>query len=410
MKNELTLTEHYRKLLNLEDPWFVSDIDLDTDRLKLRIKISTKKGVKLPCPVCGKFSSKKDSRRERTWRHLDTMQFETLITCKTPRVSCLKHGIKSVDVPWAGKYSRFTLLFEKFAIDVLKAAQNTQKAKGFLKLNWEQVNNIKTRAVKRGMKRRKDDEIKNIGIDEKSFLKGHSYATIMHDIDGSRVLDIIADRTQKNTQSLLNMLSKKQKKSIKAITVDMWKPYMNAIEKVLSQAEIVHDKYHVMAYLSKAVDSVRKFENKAILKEGNDRLKGTKYLWLTNPDNFKPETKRKFRKMIKEKFKVGRAWTIKETFKHFWSYSYQSPALKFFKRWYFWSTHSRLKPIIKAAKTIKGHLKGIMAYLRHHVTNATAEGFNSKIQVIKASARDFKKFQNYRTAILFHCGKLELYP
>lgn len=410
MQNDQTLTEHYKKLLSLEEPWMVSDINLNTDKLKLKIQITTKKGAKLPCPVCGEFSPKEDHRQERTWRHLDTMQFETLINCRIPRVSCSKHGVKSVNAPWAEKHSRFTLLFEKFAVDVLKTAQNTQRAKLFLRLNWNQVNDIKKRAVERGMKRRCEEEIENIGIDEKSFLKGHSYATIMHDVDQGRVLDVVADRTREATEELLNRLSQKQKKHVKAVSMDMWKPFMQATTKALSKAEIVHDKYHITTYLSKAVDSVRKNENKAMLKDGNNSLKGTKYLWLTNADKFKPDTRREFKKLMREELKVGRAWSIKEFFKYFWGYHYQGSATKFFNKWYFWATHSRLKSIIKAAKTIKRHFEGIMAYLKHRITNAAAEGLNSKIQVIKANARGFKNFANYRIAILFHCGKLDLYP
>ncbi len=90
----------------------------------------------------------------------------------------------------------------------------------------------------------------------------------------------------------------------------------------------------------------------------------------------------------------------KVTFKHFLDYSYSGAAERFFKSWYYWATHSTLKPIIEAARTIKRHLAGIMAYLKHHITNAVAEGLNSKIQFLKASARGFRNFQKYRIANL----------
>ena len=49
-------------------------------------------------------------------------------------------------------------------------------------------------------------------------------------------------------------------------------------------------------------------------------------------------------------------------------------------------------------------------YFRYRITNATSEGFNSRIQSIKSAARGFRDFQNYRTRILFYCGKLNLKP
>jgi transposase len=56
------------------------------------------------------------------------------------------------------------------------------------------------------------------------------------------------------------------------------------------------------------------------------------------------------------------------------------------------------------------HLDNILTYLKHRITNAVAEGLNSKIQQVKSAARGFRKFENYRIAILFFCGKLDMYP
>jgi transposase len=410
MNNIKNLVGHYDQLLGLTEPWFVSNVELDTEKLSLRIEVSTHSGTKLPCPKCSKPCSKEDHRQQRVWRHLDTMQFETLIVCTTPRINCPEHGILTVDVPWAGSYSRFTQLFEKFAIDVLVAAKSIKVATELLRLSWDQIHEIQKRAVERGLTRRLSEKIKHVGIDEKSFLNGHSYASVLYDLDKGRVLEIEPERTEIAATKLLNTLTDKQKQEVEAIAMDMWPAFKNAANTVIPKAEIVHDKYHITTYLSKAVDLVRRKENSSLLKQGDDTLKGTKYLWLTNVENMKQETKKTFSLMAKDELKVGRAWSIKETFKHFWDYSYIGAAQRFFKSWYYWATHSKLKPIIEAARTIKRHLVGIMAYLKHHITNAVAEGLNSKIQLLKANARGFRNFQNYRIAILFHCGKLELYP
>ena len=120
--------------------------------------------------------------------------------------------------------------------------------------------------------------------------------------------------------------------------------------------------------------------------------------------------KERFNDLRLDKLKSGRAWSMKEMFSEFWTYSYAASAKKFFDRWYWWATHSRLKPMSDVAKLMRRHLDNILTYLRHHITNAMMEGFNSKIQSIKANARGFRNFANYRIAILFYCGKLELYP
>lgn len=64
-------------------------------------------------------------------------------------------------------------------------------------------------------------------------------------------------------------------------------PFINAVEQYLPQADIVHDKFHIAKYLGEAVDKVRRAENRSLVKaEDDDTLKGTKYLWLTNPNNW----------------------------------------------------------------------------------------------------------------------------
>lgn len=410
MTNTQTLPDHYGQMLNLSDPWFVSAIDLDTDNLKLTIRVKTPKGTKLPCPACGKACPKEDHREERMWRHLDAMQFETFIICRTPRVKCPEHGILSAAVPWAGSYSRFTALFEKFAIDVLQSAKSVKAAMGLLRLSWDQVHEIQKRAVRRGLERRKDEPVKHAGIDEKNFLKGHSYVSLLTDLDQGRVLELAPNRDETAARTLLGSLSDKQQEAVEAAAMDMWPAFMAAARGILPDADIVHDKYHVATYLGKAVDSVRKKENRMLAKNGSHILKNTKYLWLTNPENWDADDRNDFRRMAVDELKVGRAWSIKEAFRHFWNYRYRGSAASFFRRWYYWATHSRLKPVIEAAKTLKRHFDGIMNYLKHHVTNAVTEGLNSKIQSIKANARGFRNFQNYRIAILFHCGKLSIYP
>jgi len=338
------------------------------------------------------------------------MQFETVITCRVPRISCPEHGIKSIKIPWAGENSRFTLLFEHLAIDVILATKSITQAMGLLRLSWDQIHLIQLKAVERGLSRRKAEPIDYVGIDEKNFGKGHSYVSILTDLDRSRVLEVVPGRSLESAESLWRKLPKEQRQGIKAIAMDMWEAFMTASKRNAPQADIVHDKFHTIAYLTKAVDIVRRKENKDMLKLGDETLKGSKFLWLTNPDNFKPEEKSAFRCFEIDELKVGKAWAIKESFRHFWDYFYQGSAQSFFKRWYFWATHCRLKSMIKAAKTLKRHLTGLLAYIKHHITNAVTEGLNSKIQIIKSNARGFRNFNNYRVTILFNCGKLNLYP
>ena len=380
------------------------------EELKVEIWVEWPKGKKVACPECGELCVTHDHREERSWRHLDTCQFKTIIHCRMPRAKCPSHGINTIKVAWAEAHSRFTNMFERFAIDMLQASQNRDKAREILKISWDEINHIMGKAVQRGLKRRRAEPIEYLGIDEKNFRKGHSYITVLSDLKGGRVIEVAEDREKESVSMVWGSLTQEQKDKVRAIAMDMWPAFINSAGEYLPNSDIVHDKFHISKHLGKAVDKVRYKENKMLIKEEIDFLKGTKYLWLKKKDNWTEGERNKFQELKNEQLDVGRAWSIKELFTKFWAYNYKTSARKFFKRWYFWATHSRLKPIIEVAKMIKEHLSNILTYLKHRITNAVAEGLNSKIQQIKATARGFRNFDNYRIAILFHCGKLSLYP
>lgn len=403
-----SLESHYALLLGLVSPWTVRTVELDIERSALDIHVVEIEDARFPCPECAAPSPLHDHAPERRWRHLDTMQCTTEIVARIPRISCAAHGVKTVSVPWADAHSRWTLLFESFAIKVLLGTSNITRAMALLGIGWEQVQGIQEHAVARGLAARKNEVIPYAGLDEKSFLKGHKYASLMTDLGKGRVLDVVQERTKESAKRLIEIaLTSEQRGAVKAIAMDMWRPFMEAWKEA-SDAPIVHDKFHVSKYLGEGVNTVRKQEHRVLKKEGSDLLVGTKYLFLRNA--LFGDDKKRFRSLMEDDLAVGRAWALKESFRHFWTYSRECIARSFFAEWYFRATHSRLAPIIKVAKMLKAHLGGLLSHCAHAISNAVTEGLNSKIQAVKAGARGFRNFEHYRIAILFHCGKLDLLP
>ena len=193
-------------------------------------------------------------------------------------------------------------------------------------------------------------------------------------------------------------------------SMDMWSPFMEATRAACPDAAIVHDKSHVSKYLGEAVDKVRRQENTQLIEEGDDRLKGTRQLWLYAMENL-PEDKSALMLSLRQvDLKTGRAWSMKENFRYFWECGSVEEAKVFFTTWHSWATRSKLPPIAKVAAMLKRHLSGLLSYVTHRITNAASEGFNSKIQSIKSAARGFSSFEKYRTRILFVGGKLDLFP
>jgi transposase len=403
-------TEFYQALLGLKDPWRVTEVKLDPAAGRVDVWVTERGGVKWHCPECQEKASVYDHSEERVWRHLNTCQFGTYIHARLPRVKCGEHGVKQVSAPWAEPGSRFTLLYENWVIDTLKECDVTGTTR-LTATSWYEAWSIMERAVARGLKRKTSLVPDYLGIDEKSFAKRHRYETLVCDLRTSTVQCVLEDRGQDSLEGYYGQFSRDELAGIKAIAMDMWDPYIAATRELVPEAEtkIVFDRFHVMRQVTDALDKVRRQEHKILMAKGEESLKGTKHLWLMNEEKIPDWRKAAFDEIRKMNLKTGRAWSIKESLRHFWDYRYPKNAEKYFKRWYFWATHSRLRPIIQAAKTLKRRLPNILTYFKHPITNAATEGLNSKIQTVKQMACGFRNRQHYRKAILFHCGGLDLY-
>jgi transposase len=375
--NELT-TDHYKMLLGLNDCWSVDSVVFEPDQKRVTVKISFC-GSELCCPDCDALSPQADMAPERKWRHLDTMQFATEIHARIPRSKCSKCGVKTIKIPWAGKHSRFTLLFEAFAIEVMQACSNVKRAAELLGIDWSTAHAIMKRAVDRGLKKRSIEKVHNVGVDEKSFGSGQDYVSIMTDLDGSRVLEVVEERTNESADKLWESLPETQRKQVRAVAMDMWGPFINSARKHVPEAEIVHDKFHIAKYLNDAVDKVRRRENRELRESEDMRLTGTRQLWLYAKPNLSRKRLKELKALQDDDLKTAKAWSMKENFRHFWRYVYSTSAEGFFETWYDWVIESGITPMIKVAEMLERHLPEILSYFRHRITNATSEGYNSKI-------------------------------
>lgn len=401
-------TALYEQLLGLESPWSVKSVDLSLKEQRVVVEVVLKRGQLWVDPTDHTKRAHINGWSERQWRHLDTCQFETIIKARVPQLKYSNGTVEELTVPWAERYSRVTLLMEGFVIKLLEVCPTTKGVCEFTRLSWSTVNAIMLSAVERGMLRRSDDSVPYLGIDEKSSARGHTYISVLTDIERSRVLDVVPERKLAAAKKLLGTLSPTQRSSVDAVAMDMWPAFMGATRVCLPQADIVHDRFHVAKYLGKAVDTVRKQEHSSLSKVGASPLTKSKYAWLKNYADGRSSEAVAFRALNQLNLKTSRAWRIKETFTQFWSYYYMGAAKRFFDAWSNNAMRSRLEPVKKVVKMLRRHEQGLLNYSRHRITNANAEGFNSVIQLIKANARGFRNFNNYRARILFQCGKLDM--
>lgn len=404
--------ELYQHILGLKSPWTVSEVKLDMELQQIDVHVSHPRGTRFACPECGDELACYDHAPERQWRHLDSCQFKTILHASVPRVECPTHGVKNVDVPWAVKGSRFTILFERFAIDVLLATQTVKGAMSILRTGWDQTWNIVERAVRRGKERKQAKALPHVGIDEKAFAKGQSYVTLLFDLQASTVEAIADGNDTASAVECYSQLTDEQLQSIEAIAMDMSAAFVKATKETIPLAEekIVHDRFHVMQLATQAVDQVRRAEHKQLKREQDNRLANTRYLWLTSQENLTSSQQNRLADAFNLQLETGKAWAYKESLRDLWHHHDAESATVFFNEWYRRVIHTKLHPMKKVARTIKERLRNVVSYCTHGITNAVAEGMNSKIMSIKRRVGGFRNRENFKTAVFFYCGGLQLYP
>jgi len=404
-------TEFFAKLLRLQPPWRVREVKLEETAERVDVWVEEAPGTKWGCPECHRPAPLHDHGGERIWRHLDTCEYATYVHVRLPRTRCPNHGVRQVPASWAEPGSQFTLRFEGRLIDTLKECDVTG-CNRLTGTTWDEAWGVVERAVARGLVRKRRRVPEFIGVDEKSFAKRHRYESLVCDLEKGTVEYVTEDRKQESLERYFQQFTPEELAEVKAVAMDMWDPFVAATKAYVPGADekIIFDHYHVTRTVTEAVDAVRRQEHKELMAEGNESLKGTKHLWLANRENVPESRTAEFRAVRRLHLRTGRGWAIKEALRKFWTYHYVKRAADYFRWWYFWATHSRLGPIIKAAKTLKRHLANIMTYFKHHLTNAGTEGLNSKIQKVKQMACGFRNREHFRTAIYFHCGGLDLHP
>ena len=404
--------ELYQQVLGLSEPWFVAKVELKVKEQRVELYLEHRPEVKWRCPECGQAMIGYDHSEERTWRHLDTCQFQTVLHARVPRGTCVEHGVRQAGVPWAEPGGRFTLLFERWIIDVLTECQAIQGVCELLGISWDEAFGVMERAVRRGQQRKVAKVVPYVGVDEKAFRKGQSYMTVVCDLEESTVEQVIEDRRQDSLGQYYQSLTDEQREGIVAVAMDMWEPYVQAtLEHVPGASEkIVFDRFHIMKNMTEAVDKVRLDEHRELLAEGIEILKGTKHLWLYAHENVPENRCEEFDAVRRGKLRTARSWAIKETLRRLWDYRSVGWARRFVRRWYGWAIRSRLAPVKKVARMIRSRVANVLTYCKHQITNGVAEGLNSKIMTIKRKACGFRNKENFKTAIYFHCGGLDLYP
>jgi transposase len=392
-----------QQALGLTPPWTVVRSDFDTEAGRLDVQIDFTPGSRFACPNCGAANCPAYDTGRKTWRHLNFFQHQAYLNARVPRVRCETCGIRQVNVPWARPDSGFTLLFEAMVMTMVSAMPVKAVARIVDEHDtrlWRVVHHY----VDEGRARTDASEVTKVAIDETAARRGHDYITLFVDIDQARVLFATEGKDAVTVAAFAQDLAAHggDPNAIEEVCIDMSPAFIKGVAESLPEAAVTFDKFHAVKIINDAVDQVRRAEQK---QQGV--LRGTRYIWLRNPENLSERQRMTLEKLPTRHLKTARAYQIRLAFQDL----YEQPsaeAASYLKKWYFWATHSRLEPVIDAAHTVKRHWDGILRWFDSKIANGLIEGINSLVQAAKAKARGYRSTRNLKAMVYLVAGKLDL--
>jgi transposase len=247
-------------------------------------------------------------------------------------------------------------------------------------------------------------DVTSVAFDETASRRGHNYVSLFVDLVRRRVLFVAEGKDAGTVDAFAKDLSAHggNPRAVAEVCIDMSPAFIAGTAESLPNAQITFDKFHLVKLINEAVDEVRRAEQKS-----HTELKKSRYLWLKNPRKLSARQRTQLDSLSTSNLKTGRAYRIRLAFQEL----YLQPAKNaeaFLKKWYWWATHSRLPPMIEAARMVKRHWNGILRWFHSKIANGIIEAVNSLVQAAKAKARGYRSSRNLKAIIYLIAGKLDL--
>lgn len=365
------------------------------------------------CPQCerrGKIVACEGVVVTRYWRDIP-IHGTTIFLAYAPReIRCRTHGRAQEKIPWAETLQRITYRFE---VAVLKLCQDgTQKAAATrLGIAKSTLSDLLHRIITRERSGHKVRGLTILGVDELSYRKGHKYATLVYDINKSKVVWVGKGKGKETfTEFLLTKMTAAQRARVKYACCDMAEGFLSVLKEHLPKAQVVIDRFHMVKALNEALDEVRKEAWREVEKRSDDRAyyKGLRWILLRGSGTRTKAQTRVANDLRKTNNRIYRAWLLKDDFEHFWEYSYVGSATKFLKNWETRALKSRIEPMRKFVETLRKHKDKILPFIETGLTNAKGEGCNRVCRLVNTRAAGYANLESFADLVYLTIGDLDI--
>ena len=384
-------------------------------KLRMEVTLVAHQSMGGKCSACRQPAPGYDRLPERWWLFVPLWGMITWFRYAPRRVQCAEHGVVVEPIPWSEGKRPITRAMMSFLARWGRHLSWRQTARTF-QTRWECVYRSVEWFVQWGLAHRKLEGVESIGVDEIHWGKSKgadSFLTVIYQIDRHcrRLLWVGRKRTQATLRRGLAALGPKLVAGLRFVCSDMWKPYLNVLAAQASQALHVLDRFHISMHLNQAVDQVRRAESgrlRAAASAQAATLKAMRWKLLRRGSRVRGKARRQLNLLVASKLATARAWILKETFDHFWSYRSVPWAGYFLDDWTWRALRSRLEPMKKVARMLRSHQELLLNWFKAkgEVSGGATEGLNNKIRVVTRRAYGYRTFKAMEIALYHTLGRL----
>lgn len=380
------------------------------ERMTIEVEVRARKNGRPVCSGCGQRRPGYDRLPQRRYESVPLWGILVFFVYAPRRVDCAACGVKVERLPWCDGKHQLTTTYRWFLAKWARRMSWSDVAVAF-HTSWENVFRSVKYAVSWGLERRDLSGIKAIGVDEIQWKRGHHYLTLVYQIEDGlkRLLWVGRERTEASLEGFFDLLGPRRSRAVKFICSDMWRPYLNVIAARAIQAMHVLDRFHIMQQFGKAIDEIRAEEARQLKADGYEPvLRHSRWCLLKRPENLTEKQAVKLEELLRYNLRSVRAYLLRDDFQQFWEYRHPSDAGRFLDEWCTRTLRTRLGPLKKVARTLRGHRELILNWFRARgtISAGVVEGLNSRVKLTMRKSFGFRTPDAIETALFHTLGRL----
>ena len=411
----MTPEETFEKLLGLGASWKVVRTDYEEERNTFVICVTETEALwPEESAKCGQTVTCYDHVEPMQWRHLNVFNKECVIVSALPRGRRSQDGaVYRVTPPWEGRSKHFSKEFEAFALTLMREMP-VKKAGEILGETDQRMWRMLHAHVQAARSQADWSEVVWIGADEMNRKKGHNYVTVFADLLQKRVLFGTEGKDAGVWESFAQELQghNGHPKTVTQVAIDMSPAFIKGVRDNFGNAVLVFDKFHVIQEANEGVEAVRRLEaQQDDLKA--QQLAKSQWIFRKNPDRHTERETERLNQMDWKHLMTVLAYQMRLILQDIYQVPRAEQARKDLKSWCHWvkqkaqeKGHELLEPMVRVARMVEGHLKGILGHWKEGLTTAFLEGLNSLFSATKRKARGYRTTKNLLAMLYFVAGKL----